>query len=62
MFLGGRVLRPAGGPLVTGKAEVFVPHRCEVDPSQHEGGVDLVEVGDVRAVLGYLLIKEMYLI
>ena len=59
MFLWGWVLGPAGGPLMAGKAEVFVPHGCEVDPGQHEWGVDLVEVGDVRAILGYLLVKEI---
>ena len=60
MLLWGRVLLPASGPLVTGEAEVFVPHGSEVNAGQHEGGVDLVEVSDISAVLGYLLLAEMY--
>ena len=55
MLFGGRVLGPAGRPLVTSKAEVFTPHSSQVYPGKHERVVDLVQVGNVGSVLWDLL-------
>ena len=58
VLLWGRVLLPASGPLMTGKTQVFVPHGREVDPRQHEGTVNLVEMSNISTVFWYLLLKE----